>query len=243
MKGIHNYANWHYFDTYWYGRCVSLQTNNSIKTINLKLQVESKIFIHTPGMLLEGDGGQRIQERYIKQGETNGLHLDYEYHQLLDVDYGKAPCKKEKAYLKDFCTAKMIEKELIDKVGCTTPFGPDKSQICKQEDKGRQAHHIYERIIRGDNFSDRCENPCSIFSLTTTNFKKHVNFYRGTEVIIHFPKNIKVFERSYTYSPLSLLAEIGGYVGLFLGISINQTINLLEYVVTKLVWIYKCSRF
>ena len=122
MKGIHNYANWHYFDTYWYGRCVSLQTNNSIKTINLKLQVESKIFIHTPGMLLEGDGGQRIQERYIKQGETNGLYLDYEYHQLLDVDYGKAPCKKEKAYLKDFCTAKMIEKELIDKVGCTTSF-------------------------------------------------------------------------------------------------------------------------
>ena len=87
MKGIHNYANWHYLDTYWYGRCVSLQTNNSIKTINLKLQVESKIFIHTPGMLLEGDGGQRIQERYIKQGETNGLYLDYEYHQLLDVDY------------------------------------------------------------------------------------------------------------------------------------------------------------
>ena len=84
-----------------------------------------------------------------------------------------------------------------------------------------------------------CANPCSIFSLTTINVEKNERSDDETYLDITFPKNIKVFERSYTYSRLSLLAEIGGYVGLFLGISINQVINLLEYLVTKLEWIFR----
>ena len=184
------------------------------------------------------DGGQRTQKKDIVQGNAYSLFLDYEYHQLLDVDYGGVPCKKEKAYRKDLCTAKMIEKELIDKVGCTTPFGPDKSQICKEENKSRQAFALYQnRIFLHES---NCANPCSIFSLTTTNIKKVERSDNETYLNINFPKNIKVFERSYTYSRLSLLAEIGGYVGLFLGISINQVINLLDYLVAKLGWLYQC---
>ena len=64
-----------------------------------------------------------------------------------------------------------------------------------------------------------------------------------SRVKIYFKSRISERRNIVTYDGVTLLAEIGGYVGLFLGISINQTINLLEYVVTKLVWIYKCSRF
>ena len=38
----------------------------------------------------------------------------------------------------------------------------------------------------------------------------------------------------YTYSELSLIAEIGGYVGLFLGISINQITNLVDILVVRI---------
>ena len=195
------------------------------------------------------DMGQRIQKKYIKKDKINDLYLDYEYHQLLDVDYRGVPCKKENAYKKDLCTAKMIEKELINNVGCTTPYEPDKSQICKQKDNAVQAIELAKSMIdfpvsrhwRNEK-TNTCVNPCSIFSFTTTNIEKHVDLLsKGTGVYIHFPKNIKVFERSYAYSKLSLLAEIGGYVGLFLGISINQVINLLDYLVSKLEWIYQCS--
>ena len=158
---------------------------------------------------------------------------------MLDVDYRGVQCKKEKYYQKDLCTTKKIEKELIDKVGCTTPFGHDKSQICRQEDDASKASDIYYHEIF---LESNCSNPCSLFSLAISNEEKQSST-NATYLSIVFPKTIKVYDRSYTYSSLSLLAEIGGYVGLFLGISINQVINLLEYLVTKLEWIFRKLRF
>ena len=160
---------------------------------------------------------------------------------MLDVDYRGVPCKKEKDYQKDLCTTKMIEKELIDKVGCTTPFGHDKSQICRQEDDAGKAFEIFANEIF---LESNCSNPCSLFSLAISNEKKQSSTnatYANLRIV--FPKTIKVYDRSYTYSSLSLLAEIGGYVGLFLGISINQVINLLEYLVAKLEWIFRNLSF
>ena len=41
-----------------------------------------------------------------------------------------------------------------------------------------------------------------------------------------FKENVKVFEAYYTYNELSLIAEIGGYVGLFLGWSVQQLFDI-----------------
>ena len=59
-------------------------------------------------------------------------------------------------------------------------------------------------------------------------------FERTTLVKFHFSEIVKVTKSYYTYSPLSLIAEIGGYVGLFLGVSVNMVTNLLEFLVAKL---------
>ena len=45
---------------------------------------------------------------------------------------------------------------------------------------------------------------------------------------INLPEHIQVYESYYTYDGLSMVAEIGGYVGLFLGISVNQIGLLFE---------------
>ena len=47
---------------------------------------------------------------------------------------------------------------------------------------------------------------------------------------VNFPENVhvQVYESYYTYDGLSMVAEIGGYVGLFLGISVNQVGMLLQ---------------
>ena len=151
---------------------------------------------------------------------------------MLDVDYRGVPCKKEKDYQKDLCTTKMIEKELIDKVGCTTPFGHDKSQICRQEDDARKAFEIFANEIF---LESNCSNPCSLFSLAISNEEKQSSTNATYENLrIVFPKTIKVYDRSYTYSSLSLLAEIGGYVGLLLGVSLNQVTKIVDSLVVYL---------
>ena len=57
---------------------------------------------------------------------------------------------------------------------------------------------------------------------------------QGSQVEITFKENIKVTSSYYLYSGLSLIAEVGGYVGLFLGVSINQIANFFELILTKM---------
>ena len=49
-------------------------------------------------------------------------------------------------------------------------------------------------------------------------------------------ENVKVFKAYYTYDGLSLIAEIGGYVGLFLGWSVQQLFEIPK----KLADIKRC---
>ena len=49
------------------------------------------------------------------------------------------------------------------------------------------------------------------------------------QLSINFKENIKVITSYHLYSGLSLIAEVGGYVGLFLGVSINQVTSLVEW--------------
>ena len=53
-------------------------------------------------------------------------------------------------------------------------------------------------------------------------------------IVLYFQQDVKVTEEQLSYTFLSLLAEIGGYFGLFLGISVNQVSNLAELAIIKL---------
>ena len=81
-------------------------------------------------------------------------------------------------------------------------------------------------------------NPCSFFTLTLTDSVDYVSnegFGKAdTSLELNFENVIKVNKGYYAYSELSLIAEIGGYVGLFLGVSVNQITNLIEFVVLKI---------
>ena len=52
---------------------------------------------------------------------------------------------------------------------------------------------------------------------------------------INFEEVIKVTRDYYTYTEISLIAEIGGYVGLFLGVSVNQVTYLMDFIAIRIV--------
>ena len=64
------------------------------------------------------------------------------------------------------------------------------------------------------NYRDNCDSPCSFLKMKSTLVKERPMKSKN-EVIINFKEYIKVTEAYYLYSPLSLIAEVGGYVGLF----------------------------
>ena len=154
------------------------------------------------------------------------------------VDYKGDNCNDEKEYLKDFCVDNAIEKQTLDKVGCTTPYGPNKNQTCSNTADGNDSYQIYHdegtMFWDSSNSSKECLNPCSIFTFSIEESAKLFKTNNNSIIDISFEKFIKVTKEYYIYTGINLIAEIGGYVGLFLGISINQVINLIDFIVAKI---------
>ena len=83
-----------------------------------------------------------------------------------------------------------------------------------------------------------CLHPCNFITARAIINSNKIGYFvdgkPGTTVTIKFKENIKVYEAYQIYSLLSMIAEIGGYVGMFLGISILQ----IRFVLDKLLsWI------
>ena len=57
----------------------------------------------------------------------------------------------------------------------------------------------------------------------------------NTWLEISFEKYVKVSKTKAAYSFLSFIAEVGGYVGLFLGISINQISVIFKHFIAYIL--------
>ena len=96
-------------------------------------------------------------------------------------------------------------------------------------------------IIYGDSNTLAKICPMSCLQVTSIQSGKDITFignhsskfYREFgELNLYFEKFIRVLETYWAYSGLSLLAEVGGYVGLFLGVSVNQVSYVIRKVLT-----------
>ena len=119
----------------------------------------------------------------------------------------------------------------MEKHGCTTPFSNYQENICTENITGKQALEHFEDLSDERKYIEQCLNPCEHMKLSATYLAARGN---RTDFSMNFYQYIKVAEASYSYTELELVAEIGGYVGLFLGVSvidINQIFSkLLNYI-------------
>ena len=91
---------------------------------------------------------------------------------------------------------------------------------------------------------DNCYSPCSFLTIKAIKTTESISNSYGYNGLIRlkFKKNIQVFEAQYLYSILSMIAEVGGYVGLFLGISVNQVSTMFNVVLDRFDWIFNKSK-
>ena len=191
-----------------------------------------QVFVHHPGSFLHYTSNHLNFRVSTAQGP---VHRQYSllFEQYFNLNVKDNACNQSEVYTIDQCIQDTIWHESMDKVGCTSPFGKDKTQICTNYEKGKKAMEIYNKVMSNSN--EYCLNPCKFTKADFT--MVHNNRLEGGNTkhimtITNQPR-IKVIRSEYSYPFISFVAEAGGYVGLFLGASFQELGSLVIYLSKK----------
>ena len=116
--------------------------------------------------------------------------------------------------------------------GCTTPFGGELDNICSVHDSNftKPVADLWSEVFSHHSiYHHACPYPCTLYKI-----KGHLeeDFIDKSQKAHHhdffFPEYIRVTTARWSYSELELLAELGGYIGLFLGMSVFQISSIFD---------------
>lgn len=178
------------------------------------------------------DAKEKIISYDIKSGTR--VDFDVELETIHALDSIEHPCYYHGDGNFEKCLTKEVDKLALSKWGCTSPFGYELDKICKNETLGKSVYNEMDELLIEDL---DCKRPCSNI-IIKADMMEDKNYYTGKESIymvayLKFYQRVKVMRNQYAFPLLSLIAEIGGYVGLFMGVGILQTSNLLKMLALK----------
>ena len=125
-------------------------------------------------------------------------------------------------------------QESLQEVGCTVPFFKTKDHVCNDVEKAEKALEFYKKMMHKHDFKE-CLKPCHYLKAYLI-LSQYVENQQFRHVMLKFGDDgIQVTSAFEAYGELSLFADIGGYVGMFLGLSFSQLSDLSNYVLSKLL--------
>ena len=118
--------------------------------------------------------------------------------------------------------------------GCSIPFyqttNTNNVTLCQNSTKGAYVMVEFMYSVSPENQIKDCSYPCTNLMIKKTNTR--TSDEKGTrELELNFNKFTQVITAKYTYTELELLAEFGGYVGLFLGYSVLNLTDAFNFIV------------
>ena len=194
-----------------------------------------------------------------------GYHsVELSTSKFMDVNNEKRPCFEGDNYIQ--VESDMIGKLVQEKFGCTSPYIDQKNrhgaEICRNATTGEAVHAFLEtstgmfgtNVWRKNYFMPP---PCTYntYSYVQSDFSASTNKYRYVtleniqegkknkdktyKTIIYFVSKMNVNEQFFAYTFMAYIAECGGFVGLFLGYSLLQIGEILQYCRERM---YKISK-
>ena len=129
---------------------------------------------------------------------------------------------------------------IMTKFNCTLPWTTHKRyKSCPIIEKNK--NQSYANIVTAwhDNFLHHEKNcpkmpKCKRFLYLSEDVEAHHHGYDSSLTIKLTDPNILTIVDSYSYDLQSFVGEIGGTLGLFLGLSMFSIVDCIEYVVRKL---------
>ena len=214
------------------GRCFTATPNaemikHGIKEVTILLWMRARIFLHHEAFFIA-----ERQKAFIDIPWQRRIYIDLDQEIFEFLNSKDNPCNATNGYRKDRCIHQHIHDVSMDTFGCTTPFVPDKNAICKDREIARQTLKLYQEIVEKNHTNSSCLNPCTLsfqrFIQTKDDLQPYVDKKKASVLKIASREKIKVMRAHELYLWDNLLGEVGGYVGLFLGVSFVQISDLIN---------------
>ena len=153
------------------------------------------------------------------------------------------PCNTSMNTRYDEFLYRNLQEILISQFNCTVPFLPDYNvpkhsqniYICKDPEKRKASYAKYD-LLKRNNENSVCENPCSTITTYFGLLFKDTK-YDGNKAYL------KIYLQSMTtikltvmdYDVVTMVADIGGYTGLLLGMSAIHLSRFLFKSILKVI--------
>ena len=142
----------------------------------------------------------------------------------------------------DDCIYEKLTKRMIDETeeNCTVPWFPSRfskdlignHKVCSEENDVNKTFWIYwDRITNQEN---DCNRPCKtmVLNIGGKNYVQNENQSQGVG-LFYFSMTSTKTEELYLYSFSSLIADIGGYLGMLLGFSFLDFASAIQILAKK----------
>ena len=125
----------------------------------------------------------------------------------------------------------------MKKFGCTVPWMMNKSHICTVKDNAIKALNFF--IDNKKNQKEICPKACISTNIYLNPPVTGDNWYgdKIASIMIYFKTSVKYSEEYYLQDIYMLIAQIGGIVGMMLGISLVN----IRYGINKVIDLF-CDR-
>ena len=151
---------------------------------------------------------------FIRNDKSTTLAFKINNIEILKRRYkGRSPCKKNWKFFDD-----IVLKEHISSRGCRPPYlnRYNTFPICSTSQSMKNAAYNYYQV-KNEFFS----SPCQAMTKIEYSFSDNFPFLPPNEnefgIFVQYPEEFKVIIQSQAVDSHSLVGNIGGYIGLFLG--------------------------
>ena len=233
--------NWEVF-----GRCYTFEMPIEIRRFEIEfvsytVTMHSLVYFHHPGQFFYKDSITKVP---ILTHTTSFLSTEHEVVYSRPRDHKKnslyldhfKTCSKEMNRKYDTCKKEAYDNLLKEKLGCSYPLltsNENPTPKCNYNTFNEEQKQAFLEVKAKMTLEDRflCNVPCASiatqFGIQDKQEYSNVSFH----LKLYFKNNIFVKTSYVAYPFESLLAEVGGYLGLLLGVSLMDI-----YGLTRKAW-------
>ena len=212
--------------------CFALNISNIMDHHTLSLYpshlTDSFLYVHSANQMLEPSRTNAPLSLSDGMKKTYQLVLTYNRHKPTR----KVPCSNDQKSF-DGCILGHAVERMILEANCSLAFLGNNETACRDFASGQKAMEAYwSGFWNTTTTLLQCPKPCNFFSVDI-NFNTYDLLHLGTgnshfhklgelwNLKLDLPSSVKVISTRYSYGFISFVAELGGWLGLFLGKLVN----------------------